>query len=121
MILISRITDYLKNGTIIGGIDRYRILKEVAEFLGMAPFEVYNIGRSYYDRPILSDIYADKSILCRYAYISITPLKRFEPLYEHIKGGKVLDYGSGIGIYFDPIRYDDRYQKTFSRSSRSGL
>ena len=113
MSFILKVVDYLKNGTVLGGFQRYRIIHEVSDFLGITPTEVYNIGRSYYSVARPSNVYADKNIICRYAYVSTTPMKRVEPLYKHVRGGKVLDFGSGIGIYFDPIRSNKKYIKYF--------
>lgn len=105
--------DYLRNGTIFGGRLRYRILSEIGNFLGLSPIEVYRIGRSFFDNCNPKDFYNEQYIVCRYAFVSVSPMKTFEPLFEYVSKGKVLDFGSGIGICFDAIRDNLHYEKYF--------
>ena len=95
--------DYLRNGTILGGKSRYRILSEVGVFLGLSPINVYRIGRNFFDNCHENDLYNNKHIICRYAFVSVSSIKTFEPVFEYVKKGKVLDFGSGIGVCFDEI------------------
>lgn len=105
--------DYLRNGTIFGGKSRYRILAEVGDFLGLSAIEVYRIGRIFFDNCHTKDSYDNQYIICRYAFVSVTPMKTFEPLFKYVSKGKVLDFGSGIGICFDAIRDNSYYEKYF--------
>ena len=105
--------DYLRNGTILGGKSRYRILSEVGVFLGLSPINVYRIGRNFFDNCHENDLYNNKHIICRYAFVSVSSIKTFEPVFEYVKKGKVLDFGSGIGICFDEIRNNSNYEKYF--------
>ena len=105
--------DYLRNGTIFGGRSRYRILSECGDYLGLPPIDVYRIGRNFFDNCHKNSLYNNQYIICRYAFISITPMKTFEPLFEYVRKGKVLDFGSGIGICFDAIRNNLHYEKYF--------
>lgn len=96
------------------GWTKYRLIKEIAIFLRKNCYDVYSIGKRFYDyHNKNSSLYDNPLILCRYLYVSITPLKSFQPLFEYVKNGKVLDYGSGIGICFDSIKNDSKYEKYF--------
>ena len=112
--MLAQLIDYLVNCTPCGGLKRYRILREVGVFLNMTSRQVFLTGRDFFDQPHGDcSIYDNDMVLCRYAYVSTTPLKQYDPVFSIVKGGHVLDYGSGIGICFDAIRGKNEYKKCF--------
>ena len=113
MCMFMKIFDYLINCTPLGGVTRYRILREVGSYLNISPRQVLLTGRKFFQTLGDGSIYDNKMILCRYAYVSTTPLKKYNPVFTIVKEGHVLDYGSGIGICFDEIRNKTEYKKYF--------
>ncbi|MCI5156941.1 MAG: class I SAM-dependent methyltransferase [Candidatus Electrothrix sp. AUS1_2] len=112
--MFAKIIDYLITCTPIGGTKKYRILKEVGTFLDLNPRQVLFYGRDLFNQISEGEsVYNKKEIICRYAYVSTTPLKKFDPVFQIVTKGHVLDYGSGIGMCFDEIRKKKEYKKYF--------
>lgn len=90
---------------------RHRLLSEMGDFLKLSPSEVYHIGRDYLKGKDCQAQYNDPRILCRYIYVGVEPnIRTYNNLYAYVEHGKLLDYGSGVGLQFDPIRNNANYE-----------
>lgn len=94
--------------------NRHRLLSEVGRYLKLSPAAVYRIGEGYLKNRGSEPHYDDPKILCRYVYVGVEPrVRSYGNLFRIVAAGKVLDYGSGVGLQFDEIRDSERHVKCF--------